>query len=88
MAEAVSAVGLGLALNSVQLSGESRRQYSVLFQTPADLATSRQAAREQLKSGPAFKAQLRATADAVNAEREYLYDADPELRQLHAILWR
>lgn len=70
-----------------QFEAEQRRGYPDLFRTDADFAADRKAARQRLKDDPTFKAQLRATADAVNAEREYLYNAEPELRRLHAILW-
>jgi hypothetical protein len=76
-----------LLATRAELEAKQHRAYPELFRTDADFTAFRKAARERLKSDPAFKSQLHATADAVNAEREYLFSAEPELRRLHAVLW-
>ena len=44
-------------------------------------------ARERLAKNEDFKSQLKRTADAVRAEREYLFTVEPELKRLHKIVF-
>ena len=58
------------------------REHPQLFVTDEQIRVKQRKAREQLKKDPAFKALLKQTADAVHAERQYLFEQEPQLEIL------
>ncbi|MDH3584039.1 MAG: sulfatase-like hydrolase/transferase, partial [Phycisphaerae bacterium] len=59
------------------------KQYPQLFRTNESLLQESRAVRDQHNGEAKFKQLIKATAEAVRAERAYLFTAEPQLRDLY-----
>ena len=62
---------------------QQRQTFPALFVTNQEIQATQRAARKKLADQPEFKKLIKETAQAVQDEREYLFDSNPVLRQLH-----
>lgn len=62
---------------------QQRQTFPALFVTNEQIQATQRAARKKLADQPEFKKLIKETAQAVQDEREYLFDSNPVLRQLH-----
>ena len=73
---------LALVASREQLERDLQKKYPRLFTTDQEILQSQRDARKRRSSDGKFRAQLKATAAAVRAEREYLENASPNLKEL------
>jgi len=66
---------------------QQRQAFSALFVTNEEIQAAQRAARKKLADQPEFKEQVKQTAQAVQAERDYLLNSNQVLRQLHKELF-
>ena len=62
---------------------QQREMFPALFVTNEQIQAAQRAARKKLANQSEFKQLIKETAEAVQAEREYLFNSNPILRELH-----
>ena len=78
---------LQLSADLAKLEDVLSQRFPKLFVTDRQILEKHRKARRRRSNEDRFKAQLKATGDAVRAEKDYLFSRDPDLKRLHVLVF-